>query len=166
MTTNRRWALLAGLLLAWQAHAIVMGPISGGGAEQDLLVNDLGLDANYSATEVLALTEVTLTVLTDGTWLITVGAGDFLGGSPISGTWLNGGSAADYQVRFTPSGQVNSPTITNCCAAYTAVSANRAFKVEKTNQNASSSVLVEIQRITNPPRTLSETTDMAADGGP
>lgn len=134
------------------------------GSNPDTLVNDIGLEAAYDSVQSAALAELTLTFSTAGTWAFTVGAGDTLGGTPTSGTWLASGAAAEYEILFTPSNLVNSPTVTNGAATYTAMSANRAFKVEKNNADASAECLVSIRRIVNPPRTLTDTTNMAAKG--
>ena len=130
----------------------------------NFLPADLGIAANYSSTQAGNATEITLTIVTDGTWTLTVGGGDTLGGTPTSGNWLNsGGVAADHQVRFTASNQVNTPTVTNGASSFTAVTANRTFKVEKTLDNASADCLVEIQAIGGA-TTVSDTTNLAANG--
>lgn len=137
------------------------------GAEQDGLINDLGLAASYTSAQVgPALAELTLTVTTSGTLTLAAGSGDSLTGSPTSVTWLSFGSAADYEVQFTTSGLVNSPTVTNGASTWTAVSANRSIKVEKNNDIAEATVLVEIRRTVNPTRTLSDSTALIVNGSP
>ena len=126
------------------------------------LVADLGLGAAYTSTQATSLAELTLTIKTDGTWTLTAGTGDTLGGTPTSGTWLiPGGIAAEHSVRFTPSNQVNTPTITNGAASFTAIASNITVKVEKSLDNASADVLVEI---TSANGAVSDTTNLAANG--
>ena len=130
----------------------------------NFLPADLGIANSYTSTQAGSAAEITLTIATNGTWTLTVGAGDALGGTPTSGTWLNsGGVAADHQVRFTESNQVNSPTVTNGASSYAAVTVARTFKVEKTLDNASADCLVEIMPIGGA-NTVSDTTNLAANG--
>lgn len=160
-----RWLAAFGLAVCLPSQAIVMYMVDGG--DSDKLVADLGLGAGYSATQAASLAELTFTVRTDGTWTMTVGAGDSGPGSPSSGTWLlAGGVAAEYEVRFTNSGDSGTPILTNGAAAFTAMSANRTFKIEKTNSDASTTMTAEIRRIVNPPRTLTDAAGMSALGAP
>ena len=159
----RRLIVAAILAVTLPAHATLLGYIGGNGAAG--LLKDLGLASDYGATDVGANAAVTLTIKTDGTWTITGGAGDIVTGSPTTGTWLRaGGVAADYQVKFTPSNQVNSPIITNGAATFTAISANRAITVEKTAATASATVLVELQLIADPGDSQSNSTNLDAEG--
>lgn len=144
---------------------MLMMPLVGMSGKQGFLVSTLTLAANYTSTQAGALAEAILTFKTDGTWAYTVGAGDSSGGTPTTGTWLlSGGAAADYEILYTPSGGVNSPTIVNDASSYTAVSANRAFTVSKNSADASSDVLVSIRRITDTSEIVSQSTNLAAEG--
>lgn len=131
------------------------------------LTVDLGIGANYTATQTGAETNVILTFKTDGTWEITFGAGDTGGGSPLTGTWLvAGGSPELYEIRYTPSNQVNTPVIVNDAAAFTAVSANRLVSVSRTGADASADILVELREIADLTVSVSDTTNFAANGAP
>jgi hypothetical protein len=138
-----------------------------GGSEQEYLVNDIGLGAAYESTEVAANAGVIITFKNDGTWEVTFDAGDIGSGTPLTGSWLtSGGVVADYQLRYTVSNEVGAPVVGNGAAAYSVLSSNRVISVEKNGANASADILVEIQRIVNPTRTLSDTTNCAANGAP
>lgn len=142
---------------------MLLMPLLGMGRPLNGLVNDLGMDTTYSSTQAGAAVEITVTIATTGGWTVTVGAGDTLGGTPSSGTWLNAGTAGEHQVRFTASGEINSPTITNGASTFTAVSANRTFKVEKNTADASCNCLIEIQK-TIGGRILTETIALEVNG--
>lgn len=131
------------------------------------LVSDLLIGAAYSATQSAAAVSVIFTLKTDGTWAITFGAGDTGGGTPLTGTWLlAGGVAADYEVKYTFPNQVNSPTIVNDAAAFTAMSANRVGSVSKTNADASSDFQIEIRKIAKPGEYTTDSSNFAAEGAP
>ena len=107
-----------------------------------------GVGAAYSSTEVAANSGITFTLKTDRTWEITFDAGDLGSGTPLTGTWLNaGGTVTDYEVRYTSSSEVGSPSISNGASSYTAVSANRVFTISKNGANASNVLTIEIRGI-------------------
>jgi hypothetical protein len=107
-----------------------------------------GVGAFYDSTEVAANAGIIFTLKTDRTWEITFDAGDLGSGTPLTGTWLNaGGTAANYEVRYTSSSEVGSPAITNNASSYTAMTANRAFDISKNGANASNVLTIEIRGI-------------------
>lgn len=128
------------------------------------LATNLGIGAAYSGTDPGAAAGCTFTLKTDGTWEISFGGGDTGSGTPLTGTWLTGGSAADYEVKYTPSNEVGAPSITNGAAAFTAVSANRSITVNKTGADASADVLIEIQKTADTTESVSGSTNLAANG--
>lgn len=130
------------------------------------MVTDLGVGTAYAGIHPGVAASCTFTLNTNGTWAVTFGSGDAPSGTPTSGTWLNGGSAADYEVRYTPSNQLGAPSITNGAAAYTAVSANREITISKTNADASADVLIEVRKISDVSESVSDSTNLAALGAP
>lgn len=132
-------------------------------------VNDFGMASNYSATETGAATSVILTVNRAGTWAITFGSGDTPAGTPTSGSWAASpfSTVGDiFEVKFTPSNQVGSPTITNGASSYTALTANRSIEVSKSGADASADILVEIREVNIAAPLLSESSNFAANGSP
>lgn len=107
-----------------------------------------GVGASYSTTHVASNAGILFTLKTDRTWEITFDAGDSGSGTPLTGTWLNaGGTASNYEVRYTATNQVGSPVITNPASSYVAMSANRAFEISKNGANASATLTIEIRGI-------------------
>lgn len=139
--------------------------LSGGAAIRNL-VTDLGVGTAYAGIDPGSSASCIFTLKTDGTWAVTVGAGDSSTGTPLTGSWLNGGSASDYEVKYTSSNELGTPSITNGAAAYTAVSANLAITVSKTNTDASADVLIEVRKISDTSESVSDSTNLAALGAP
>ena len=132
--------------------------------EQDLLAGDIGAGASYTSSQAAATAEIIFSVSTAGTWAISVGAGDALAGTPTSGTWLHGGSAGAYNVRFTLNNQVGAPNITqNDAPTFVAVSGTLSHAFQKNGALASGTLVVEFQKATGG-RILTESIDLVTDG--
>lgn len=133
--------------------------------KNQFLVIPSAIGASYTSTHATSACSVTLTIKTDGTFAITVGAGDALTGTPTTGSWLNsGGTSSDYQVRFTTSNLVNSPTITNGASTFTTISSNLAITIATPGPALrAANVLVEIVEISGG-RIASKTATMTVDG--
>ncbi len=170
MTTSvktARWLLLA--LLCASAQAAILPPTVGMGCATASipLVADFGMGANYSATQAGSPTAVTLTVKRDGTWTVTFGGGDTPAGSPTSGTWTTSSSTAigdEYQVLYTVSNQVNSPTVTNNASDWVLVNGDITLTIAKGAADASADVNARIRPTGCAAAELSETSNFAANG--
>lgn len=130
-----------------------------------LLAYSLTLGAVYEGIQAGSTAGVILTFKTDGTWEITFDPADVGSGTPLTGTWLvSGGTASEYEIRYTPSNQVNTPTIVNDAATYTALSANRLISVKKTSADAEADVLVEVRFALDTTINVSATSNLRARG--
>lgn len=132
-------------------------------------VGTLGLAAAYSGTQSASNTSVIFTAKRDGTWAITFDVGDIPSGAPTSGNWSSNPTSTigdNFEVRYTISNQVNSPTTSNGASSYTAITSNRAVSVNKNGANASADILIEFREIGTVTPVLTASTNFAANGAP
>lgn len=93
-----------------------------------------GFNSSYSSSDVGVgprSATLKLTYKTDGTWTITSEPDDSISGSPVSGNWgtpTTSGAGANYEVRFTASGQVGG-SVSNSASDWTTLSSNVFFSI-------------------------------------
>ena len=117
------------------------------------LKSSLGTGASYESSDDGAGAQtatLTLTLLSDGTWTITVGAGDALSGSPTSGTWYIGAPVTGIGASFEAIAAVTSgdALTTNDISSYAALSANRTVVQESVDALNDASAVVRDTAIT------------------
>lgn len=142
----------------------LLGLNGGAGAA---LVTDFGMGASYSATQAGSQTSLTLTVRTNGTWDIVEGAGDTIGGTPLTGVWATNtfsGVGAGFELQFATANEVNAPTISNDAAAFTQITADLSIQVAKLSANASVDVTPNLRKLGSSSTELTDTANFAANG--
>ena len=93
------------------------------------------MDAAYTSIDGVDPTaSLTITFKRDGTWAITVGAGDGLGGTPASGNWAASPEATSGDsatVIYATANPVNAPSITNNAATDTPLTGDVTIVISK-----------------------------------
>lgn len=126
------------------------------------LKTNLGTAAAYTSDDDGAGSQtasLTLTLLSDGTWTITGGAGDAVTGSPTSGTWYAGAPVTGIGSSYEAIASVNSgdALTTNDIAAYTAIGSNRNVAQSSTDALNDATPVVRATSFTVSIRRLGDT---------
>lgn len=127
----------------------------------------LGFDTGYSSQDTVNPTAVlTITVKRDGTWAIGVGVADTLvSGSPSSGSWCGNPSAEigdQAEVQFVVANEVNTPTIVNDAASYTALTSDRTINISRGGGvTATADITINVR---SAGVTVTDTTAVTVDG--
>ena len=147
---------------------MLMMPLLGLGAKARVaLAADFGMTGPYTSTDAGAAASLTLTVNPDGTWALSVGGGDALGGAPTTGTWAAytaGGVGDDYELQFAVDTEVNTPNVSNGAASFTHMASSLAITVSRIMANASCNVTVNIRPLGASSTALTDAANFAANG--
>lgn len=126
----------AGVSVTLKQHSLmVLSKIDTQTSAATLTLADPGLAAAYTSEDSdpsFAITRLTMTYKTDGTYVIEGGTGDTVTGTPLTGNWgtpTTAGAGSDYEMMFDVTASNGVGTITNPAPSWTTLSSDLVFRL-------------------------------------